>query len=329
MQRFVEAGAQRLNRQSKESTGLHRIAGEFPVEVSFITYEEKGRILFAAFMCDISERKNAAAELHFKTTLLKTQSEAAFDGIMTVSPSGKILSWNWRFAEMWGLPMKVLALKDDRTAMAAVLGQLTDPDGFLRRVEHLYLHPELSGFDEIALRDGRVFDRYATPVLDLAGECHGRVWFFHDISERRAAAIRESRAPRPLRRAPARARRRPRGVSFRGRAGREDLRFSRAAGGHARRGAHQCAGRSRNAPAPYRAHPPDRRHAAKLRDHARFDRGAADRGGDRRHFANELGQSGASSVARRAMGGALRVESAGRGCGAAFTLELPCPGMPA
>jgi PAS domain S-box-containing protein len=143
---------------------------------------------------DITERKRVEDELRFQKALLEAQSEASIDGILVVSSGGKIISYNWRFVEMWGLPEEVLASRSDEAALQAVLDQLVDPQEFLARVTYLYEHPCVESHDEIALRDGRIFDRYSAPIQDEEGPCGGRVWYFRDISERKKAeaALRES-----------------------------------------------------------------------------------------------------------------------------------------
>jgi len=66
-----------------------------------------------------------------------------------------------------------------------VLTRLKSPDAFLERVKYLYTHKEAKSRDEIEFKDGRVFDRYSSPLLDSNGGYHGRVWYFRDITERK------------------------------------------------------------------------------------------------------------------------------------------------
>ena len=106
------------------------------------------------------------------------------------------MSFNQRFVELWGLPPEVAALKSDQRAMEAVLGQLVDPAAFVARVEWLYEHREARSEEEIALRDGRRFDRYSAPMFGPDGTYYGRVWYFRDITARALAeqALRASEA---------------------------------------------------------------------------------------------------------------------------------------
>lgn len=53
-------------------------------------------------------------------------------------------------------------------------------------IEELYANPHLTGKAEIELKDGRTFERYSAPVISAEGDYYGRVWFFRDVTERRA-----------------------------------------------------------------------------------------------------------------------------------------------
>src|SRR5581483_9924833 len=100
--------------------------------------------------------KSANERLHFQKVLLERQGDAAIDGILVVSPEGRILSSNRRFAEIWKLRDEDLA--SDETALRAVLHLLEDPEEFLRRVRELYARPDEESREEVRLKDGRVLD---------------------------------------------------------------------------------------------------------------------------------------------------------------------------
>ena len=61
------------------------------------------------------------------------------------------------------------------------------PAEFLDNVRHLYAHKEEKSYDQLQFQDGRVFDRYSSPMLGAGGECYGRIWYFRDVTERKRA----------------------------------------------------------------------------------------------------------------------------------------------
>jgi PAS domain S-box-containing protein len=141
-------------------------------------------------VADDTARREAESKLRFQNALLAAQSEASIDGILVVSESGRILSWNSRFAELWGLSGAVMDLGSDEAALRAVRDKLVDPDAFFERVRHLMRHPDERARDEIRLRDGRVLYRYSAGLRGEDGAHHGRVWYFRDVTERHLAAER-------------------------------------------------------------------------------------------------------------------------------------------
>ena len=160
-----------------------------------IELDSQGRVTgILSIGTNITERKRAEEELQFRNTLLATQQEVSIDGILVVDDKARILSYNRRFAEMWGIPAPLLEDSDDEPVLQFVTAQLADPPSFLKRVQYLYEHRHETGQDELLLADGRVFDRYSAPMFGPAELYYGRVWYFSDITERKRSeeALREN-----------------------------------------------------------------------------------------------------------------------------------------
>ena len=104
-------------------------------------------------------------KLLFRNVLLSTQQEASIDGILVVDEKDRILSYNRRFVEMWGLPPKLVEDGVDEPVLQFVTAQMADPRSFLQRVQYLYEHRQETSRDELLLADGRVFDRYSAPMF--------------------------------------------------------------------------------------------------------------------------------------------------------------------
>jgi PAS domain S-box-containing protein len=147
---------------------------------------------FIAIKQDITARKRAEQDLLFKSALLEAESETAIDGILLVDTAGHVLLANRQFARMWNIPEEALRTKDDKKLMEHALGQLKDAGAFLQKVNHLYAHESEKSRDEIELKDGRVFDRYSSPLRDSMGQLYGRIWYFRDITERSELARMKS-----------------------------------------------------------------------------------------------------------------------------------------
>lgn len=134
---------------------------------------------------DITERKRGEEEISFKNLILSTQQEASLHAILTVDENGKILNYNQKFIEIWGIPDAILATGMDEPVLQYVVEQLADPEAFLSRVRYLYEKKGEKSFEELTLKDGRILERFSAPMLGETGKYFGRVWYFRDITGRK------------------------------------------------------------------------------------------------------------------------------------------------
>ncbi|MBE0606640.1 MAG: response regulator [Deltaproteobacteria bacterium] len=114
---------------------------------------------------------------------LRVILDSTDDGILAVDASGKTIFSNKRFLELWRIPQSLADTGDDNAMLGFVLEQLVDPDGFLRKVKQLYGTADL-GNDILLFKDGRIFERYSMPMMDV-GSVIGRLWSFRDITDRK------------------------------------------------------------------------------------------------------------------------------------------------
>jgi diguanylate cyclase (GGDEF)-like protein/PAS domain S-box-containing protein len=122
--------------------------------------------------------------LRRSVSLLRATLDSTGDGILVVDRAGRIVSHNRRFVDLWGIPEAVLEASDDDRAIAYVLDQLEDGEGFLSRVRGLYRDVERVASDTLRLRDGRVIERHSRPQR-IGDEVVGRVWTFRDVTEQK------------------------------------------------------------------------------------------------------------------------------------------------
>ncbi|MBN8420296.1 MAG: PAS domain S-box protein [Verrucomicrobia bacterium] len=191
---------QSLDRQSVNSLE-HRLlltGGriKFVEEHWQVFHDEQGTAQRALGTCrDITERKQAEAELRWKTAFLEAQVSASIDGILVVDQQGRKLLQNQRMAELFHIPANIADDPDDSAQLQWVTSVTADPEAFAARVHHLITHPDEIGRDEVELKDGTVLDRYSSPVVGKDDQYYGRIWAFHDITARKknATALLESK----------------------------------------------------------------------------------------------------------------------------------------
>ncbi len=180
---FRETGEGPAIGKTLELVAVRRDGTEFPVELSLSALKLKGKWVSIGVLRDITDRKHVEEELKLRNLLLSTQQEVSIDGILVVDMKGKMISFNQRFVEMWGIPDEVVKSRSDERALQSVLGKLVCPEEFLAKVNHLYEYLTETSRDEIALVDGRTFDRYSAPMIGSDGIYYGRVWYFRDITQ--------------------------------------------------------------------------------------------------------------------------------------------------
>lgn len=142
---------------------------------------------------DITERKRAETDTSESLSLLNATLESTNDAILAVDRHNNWMAYNRRFIDLWQIPDEIIAAKDDEAALSYVLNQVEDADGFLNKVRELYVTPEANSVDIINFKDGRAVERYSIPQR-IDSKVVGRVWSFHDITERKVAdeAFRDS-----------------------------------------------------------------------------------------------------------------------------------------
>ncbi|HEX6098886.1 MAG TPA: EAL domain-containing protein [Thermoanaerobaculia bacterium] len=135
-----------------------------------------------------------ASETRTALAILRAQQEATIEGTLVVDNDGRILSYNPRFLELWGIPAEAAARADDNTLLGYAADAVADWSSFIELVNYLYEHPaEVRKDDPVLLKDGRILSRASLPIL-VGNEIRGRAWYFRDItdsvkSERLQAAL--------------------------------------------------------------------------------------------------------------------------------------------
>jgi PAS domain S-box-containing protein len=158
--------------------------------VSIVRSATGAPLYLVGFIEDITQRRDAQTEASRSLSLLRATLESTADGILVVNLNGKILSFNQKLADMWGIPAEVFASGNDQRTIDMALERLVYPEIFMSKVGELNRHPEEASYDVIELKDGRTFERYSQPQL-IEDVPVGRVWSFRDVTSRKRAEEQE------------------------------------------------------------------------------------------------------------------------------------------
>jgi diguanylate cyclase (GGDEF)-like protein/PAS domain S-box-containing protein len=131
---------------------------------------------------DLRERKRYEWEARRAVTLLTATLDSTADGILVIGHDGRVLTWNQRFADMWGIAAEQMEQDDDQGLIGHLVAQLNDPAEFLDTLAALYEHPEDESMHVLRLKDDRRLEQYS--IGRYLDDEPVRVWSFRDVTAR-------------------------------------------------------------------------------------------------------------------------------------------------
>ncbi|GAB6041625.1 response regulator [Endothiovibrio diazotrophicus] len=126
-------------------------------------------------------------QLDDSNTVLRATLESSAEGVLVVNVDGRVVNFNQRFLEMWGVGSSDAARNDAATLLSYLAGRLIDHQAFLALTERLAEEPDAKITEVLEFRDGRLLELFTIPYA-LGGLFSGRVWSFRDITEQRRMA---------------------------------------------------------------------------------------------------------------------------------------------
>ncbi len=109
--------------------------------------------------------------------------ESTADGMLVVDKAGKIIRFNSKLLQMWGMPTSVAEEGESDKIFDYASQLMQNPVMGERDFKSANNSDEIFS-DSVRLKDGRVFNVYSCPLWHES-RVEGRVWSFRDITERK------------------------------------------------------------------------------------------------------------------------------------------------
>lgn len=172
-----------------ESCGLTWL--DFPVHDSSREYFHLARLQQDA----MEDAERARLESDQQARILRSQMEAAGEGILAVDAEGACQTWNSQLLRMWNLNPLQLRHGLAQQCLEWISHQCVDPEECLSWIlEHQGDAPPAKC--EFEFEGFRIVEFHSAPVIGRAKQAIGRLWQFRDITKEREVERELERAKR-------------------------------------------------------------------------------------------------------------------------------------
>jgi PAS domain S-box-containing protein len=138
----------------------------------------------------MTEVKHAAERTSVLATVDQLQGipglglDAVADGVLVVDPCGKVVAFNQNFLSLLKIPEELTGIGSDSPVLLKYIqDRLEDPDDFSRKIAAMSSDPGITCQGTIHAQEGQVFS-WSSQARKTGDTISGRIWSFHDISER-------------------------------------------------------------------------------------------------------------------------------------------------
>ncbi len=182
LERFLATGEARILDRHLELMAIRRDGAEFPVELTVSAIPQDDEYSFAAFLHDISDRKQAELALKSSQALYSSLVENLPVFVVRKDRSGKIEYANKALCDFFGMDESQVIGKTDFDFFPAELAQEYRDDD-LRVMETGETFEDIE--ENQHGNESRFFEVRKVPVRDALGEIIGSQAIFWDVTERK------------------------------------------------------------------------------------------------------------------------------------------------
>jgi diguanylate cyclase (GGDEF)-like protein/PAS domain S-box-containing protein len=129
-----------------------------------------------------------------EAALARATFDSAPDGLIAVAGNGRVLTWNRHFQSLWKFPPGMLDRRDADEMRRHIAALLRDPEAYLASMPQVLQTRQERFYPPMALLDGRVFERHASPLGAVPGvpeAAGGVIVRWRDVTLRHQAEKRQ------------------------------------------------------------------------------------------------------------------------------------------
>jgi diguanylate cyclase (GGDEF)-like protein len=120
-------------------------------------------------------------EVKHLLSLSRATLESTADGILVLDMKGKAVHYNQQFLQMWDFNEDIVYHAKPEKLLLLLIKRIKQPKKTLSILKTLRTKPYRDSFNEIHLKDGRIFEQVSKP-RQLDDTIIGRVWSYRDIT---------------------------------------------------------------------------------------------------------------------------------------------------
>lgn len=134
---------------------------------------------------EMNRRAKIEEELRMRLMFFEGIANSTVDGFLVVDPNGQKILQTQRTIDLWKIPEEVANDLSGHKQVAHIMHMTVDPQKFIAEIQYQMEHLDEKRLDEVELIDGTIMERYSSPVIGADGTHYGRIYTFHDITDRK------------------------------------------------------------------------------------------------------------------------------------------------